>query len=223
MGDQKNGAGYFVSWSGGKDSCLAMMRLMNDRGKPARLLTMLDETGKRSRGHHLRVELLGAQADALGVPLEVREASWQDYEGLFVDALGQLRAEGFAEGVFGDIDLAEHRDWVERVCAETGTVAHEPLWLQGRMELLEEFLDSGYTALLVAVKEGALHPDLLGRTLDCDLVEEFVAAGIDASGELGEYHTLVVDGPGFSRRIELVDLGHISYDGYRFLDVAPAG
>jgi len=90
---------------------------------------------------------------------------------------------------------------------------------RGRLELLEEFLDSGYTAVLVAIKDGVLSPDLLGRTFDRALVAEFVAAGIDPSGELGEYHTLVVDGPPFTRRIELEDRGHISWDGYRFLDL----
>lgn len=223
MSDSRGEVGYFVSWSGGKDSCLAMSRAMSDRGKPARLLTMLDEAGKRSRGHHLRPEVLEAQAEALGVPLEVRKASWDNYEELFMGALRQMRAEGLAEGVFGDIDLAEHREWVEGVCAKTGVTPREPLWLEERMSLLNEFLDSGYVAVIAGVKEGTLEPSLLGRTMDHSLVEELVAAGIDASGELGEYHTVVVDGPGFLHPIELAECEHISYDGYRFLDLVPTG
>ena len=223
MSDSVSQADYFVSWSGGKDSCLAMGRVARDRGKPARLFTMLDETGKRSRGHHLRPGVLEAQAEALGVPLEVRKATWDGYEDLFLGALRQMRDEGVAEGVFGDIDLAGHLEWVERVCAQAGMTAREPLWLEERMSLLNEFLDRGYVAVIVGVKEGTLDTGLLGRTMDRSLVEELVAAGIDASGELGEYHTVVVDGPGFLHPVEVAPCGHISYDGYRFLDLVPAG
>ncbi|MBW2561018.1 MAG: diphthine--ammonia ligase [Deltaproteobacteria bacterium] len=222
MSDKQGMAGYFVSWSGGKDSCLAMSRVMSSRGKPARLLTILDETARRSRSHYLRPEVLRAQAQALDVPIEMREASWEDYEDVFVGALEQLGFAGVSEGVFGDIDIAEHREWVERVCAKTGVTPHEPLWLEERAELLQEFIDSGYSAVLVAIKEGTLEPDLLGRMLDCALVEEFVSAGIDACGECGEYHTVVVDGPDFSRRIELMEHGRVLHDNYLFLDVAPA-
>lgn len=223
MPDVRNRAAYFVSWSGGKDACLAMSRLIAKRGRPSHILAMVDETGARSRGHHLRVELLNAQAGALGVSLVTRSASWETYEEEFLDALTELRRSGIAEGVFGDIDLIEHREWVETTCARAGIVPHEPLWLQGRLALLDEFIDSGHEAVLVAVKEGVLSAGLLGRRLDRSLVEEFVSAGIDPSGELGEYHTVVVDGPAFSRRIELEERGHLLVDGYRFLDVAPAG
>lgn len=222
MTDQTDRAEYFVSWSGGKDGCLAMHRLRSERGMPGRLLTMLDETGSRSRGHHLRPEVLMAQAEALGVPLEVRAATWGRYEELFTQALRQLKADGLAEGVFGDIDLDPHREWVEGVCAQADVIAHEPLWLETRTSLIGEFLDAGYVAVVCGIKEGALEPEMLGRVLTRELVAEFEAAGIDASGELGEYHTVVIDGPAFRHPVALAAGPQIAYDGYRFLDLAPA-
>lgn len=213
--------GYFVSWSGGKDGCLAMHRLREAHGAPGKLLTMLDESGTRSRGHHLRPEVVAAQAEALGTSLEVRHTSWDEYEVHFKHALRGLKADGLAEGVFGDIDLAPHREWVDRVCAETGVVAHEPLWLAQRHSLIKEFLDAGYVAMVIGIKADALGPEMLGRVLTEDLAEEFAAAGIDACGELGEYHTVVTDGPAFKHPVELATGEHIPYDGYVFLDVIP--
>lgn len=213
--------GYFASWSGGKDACLAMHRIACERGAPGQLLTMLDETGERSRGHHLRPCVLAAQAEALGVPIDMRATTWEQYEVRFKDALVQMKGVGLAEGVFGDIDLAEHREWVERVCAETGVIAHEPLWLEEREPLIEEFLEAGYVAVIVGVKDGVLDSELLGRTLDRQLVDELTAAGVDACGELGEYHTLVIDGPTFRHRVELVHGEELAFDGYRFLDLTP--
>jgi uncharacterized protein (TIGR00290 family) len=221
MTDLRQSGSYFVSWSGGKDSCLAMHRFRDERGMPRRLLTMLDETGQRSQGHYLRPEVLAAQAEALGVGLELRAATWEQYEDRFKDALRHLKASGIQEGVFGDIDLDPHREWVERVAAECGMTAHEPLWLEGRESLIEEFLDAGYVAVIVGVKDGVLASDMLGRVLDRALVAEFTAAGIDACGELGEYHTVVVDGPAFRHPVELVAGEQIALDRYRFLDLVP--
>ncbi len=221
MEDVNEEPAYFVSWSGGKDGCLAMHRMARSRGAPACLLTMLDEKAERSRGHHLRPEVLQAQAAALGSPVEFRATSWEGYEDRFKGALVSLKGDGVAEGVFGDIDLAEHREWVERVCAESGVVAHEPLWLERRRLLLKEFVDSGYQAVVVGVKRDVLDCSILGRLLTTDLIREFEAAGIDASGELGEYHTMVLDGPLFHRRVEVTALERISYDGYEFLDLVP--
>ncbi len=126
-------------------------------------------------------------------------------------------------GVFGDIDLEDHRAWVERVCARAGLKAWEPLWGEARRDLLKEFMSVGFRATVVSLKEGLLSPDLLGRQLDWDLVAEFEAAGIDASGEKGEYHTVVVGGPPFSRAVAIEPKGRVLRDGYWFLDLDLSG
>jgi len=161
---------FFASWSGGKDSCLALHRAMRAGGRPERLLTMLVEEGNRSHSHGLSLEVLRAQAAALGVPITFRATTWGDYERHFIGALKEFRAAGIEAGVFGDIDIGAHREWVERVCDEAGLAACEPLWRAERRALLEEFMDAGFVARVVMVRGGALGPDFLGRTLDRALV-----------------------------------------------------
>lgn len=217
--DRQPSSTCFVSWSGGKDSCLALHRAKAAGLHARSLLTMLTEAGSESRGHHLPIAVLRAQAACLGIPLVTRSTTWDGYEAAFLDALRELRAEGLTRGVFGDIDLDPHREWVERVCAEAGVSAEEPLWLQARRTLVEEFLSSGYEATVVSVKEGLLDPALLGRRLDLRLIAEFEAAGIDACGEEGEYHTVVTDGPLFRSPLILTHGGLASHDGYCFLEL----
>jgi len=217
------GKPLFCSWSGGKDSCLALYRAVRAGGQARWLLNMCTESGERSRSHGLAADVLRAQAAALGIPIVFRAASWDEYEKTFLDALAGLKGRGVTAGVFGDIDVEPHREWVERVCASAGMAACEPLWKSDRRELLDEFLGAGFEARLVALKDGALSPELLGRRLDGELTAEIESAGADACGENGEYHTVVVDGPLFSRPLELVAGERVLRDGYWFLDMNLVG
>lgn len=212
------GVPFFSSWSGGKDSCLAFHRAAKT-GKPAALLTMFGENGSRSRSHGLRPELLRAQAEALGLPLHIGQAEWDTYEAVFLAHLAALKAMGLSTAVFGDIDLEPHREWEEKVCAATGIACCLPLWKEERRALLEEFLALGYRAIVVAVKDGKLDPELLGRELDAALIAEIEASGCDACGEEGEYHTVVVDGPRFRAPIPLRQGARELHAGYWFLDL----
>ena len=198
------GGRFVTSWSGGKDSALAFHRARAAGGEPLALLNMLDEAGERSRSHGLRPEVLAAQAEALGVPLRTARASWATYEAGFTGLLAGAKADGAQAAVFGDIDLAAHREWEEKVCAAAGLRASLPLWLEPRRALVDELLGLGFRALLVAVKEDALPAGLLGRTLDAALVAEIERLGADACGENGEYHTVLVDGPDFARPLTLL-------------------
>lgn len=156
------------------------------------------------------------------LPLRTLNASWQSYQDEFLAALGRMRASGVSDIVFGDIDLQDHRDWEERVCAQSQARAHLPLW-QGdrrgdtraaRRELLEEFLGAGFASIIVAVREDKLGPEFLGRALDWPAVREIEALGLDACGEEGEFHTLVVDGPLFKRPLQVLAGGaqHVEYN-----------
>ncbi|HIH02022.1 TPA: adenosine nucleotide hydrolase, partial [Thermoplasmata archaeon] len=142
----------FCSWSGGKDSCLALHRSVEAGMRPTTLLTMLTEEGRRARSHGLSVDVLEAQAAALGMKLVTCATSWDDYEENFVREAERLRGEGVSAGIFGDIDLAEHREWVEGVCARVGIEARLPLWNTAREVLLEELLSKGFKAVVVSVK-----------------------------------------------------------------------
>ena len=105
----------FVSWSGGKDSCLACYRAAVSGLDVRYLVNMITEDGRRSRSHGQPVQLLQVQAQAVGIPLVQRQASWGNYEAEFTDALRTFKKVGVDCGVFGDIDFNEHRRWVDRV------------------------------------------------------------------------------------------------------------
>ncbi len=208
------GRRFVASWSGGKDAYLALQRAVAAGGRPAALLCTLDERGEASRGHGLPVPVLEAQAAALGARLVTCPTSWEEYETMYVQALVRLRGQGIEAGVFGDIDLQEHRDWVERVCAAAGLSCHLPLWHEDRRVLLGELLAGGVRATVIAVDQVALGEHFLGRVLDQALVAELDAAGVDLCGEGGEYHTAITAAPLFSSPVPLAWDGHEERDGH---------
>jgi uncharacterized protein (TIGR00290 family) len=227
----------FVSWSGGKDSVLACYNaIKNDKVKVAYLLNMLSENGTHSRSHHLSVALLKAQAGAMGIPIVQRQAAWGGYEEEFKKALAFFKKEGIQAGVFGDIDVQEHRDWVERVCSESGLNAMLPLWQRSRESLMGEFITAGFKAVIVAVKLECMGSEWLGRQLDRQFVEDMkhlpqvdpvrsgaprrgTSNGVDLCGENGEYHTFVYDGPIFKKPVKF-DIGEKTLkDKHCFLEL----
>lgn len=209
-----------VSWSGGKDSCLAFHRCLVRGAVPAALLTVFDEPMERSRSHGLRPEVVQAQAECLQVPLRVARASWATYEVAFRAQLAALREDGVHDIVFGDIDLPAHREWEERVCRDAGVRAHLPLWLGDRRQLLDEFWAAGFVCRIVAVDRKHLDASVLGAELTPALVDAFVARGIDACGENGEFHTVVVDGPCFRRPLGLGFGRVVESGGYLAIDAS---
>jgi len=212
----------FCSWSGGKDSALALHEAILAGARPRLLVTMMTADGARSRSHGLHRSVLRAQADAIGVPIRFGAASWSGYEPAFAGLVGEAVAAGAATGVFGDIDIEGHREWVERVCARAGAEARLPLWRRERRRVVERLLEAGFEAVIVAVRDGALPESLLGRRLDRATLAEIEAAGVDLAGEQGEYHSLVVDGPIFDRPVAVDPGGRSLRDGVWFLDVTAA-
>ncbi|HVT00216.1 MAG TPA: diphthine--ammonia ligase [Solirubrobacterales bacterium] len=211
----------YCSWSGGKDSALALYHALRLGAEPSLLVTMMTEGGERSRSHGLHRHLLKAQADALGLPIAFAATSWDDYEASLRGELAEAARRGLKTGIFGDIDIRSHRDWVERVAREAGTRARLPLWRRDRVELMHEVLDLGFRAVLVAVRDGSLPPTLLGETIDATMLGRFERAGVDLAGENGEFPTCVVDGPIFSRPVE-IEVGETSLrDGVWFVDLVP--
>ncbi len=180
----------FCSWSGGKDSCLAYYKAKQEGYEVIYLLTMLTTTGRYSRSHRLSKEILMAQAEAVGVRVSHRCASWNTYEREFNKALNFFKREGLKAGVFGDLDLEQHRKWVESICKNSQLGSVFPLWKQGREDILWQLIDAGFEAVVVRVKNSVLDHAWLGRRIDADFVYAMKKAGIDICGENGEYHTL---------------------------------
>lgn len=211
----------FVSWSGGKDSALAYYNVMkNHKVKVECLLNMLSENGTHSRSHHLPRCVLKAQAEAMGIPIVQRQATWEGYEEEFKKTLEVFKEEGIQAGVFGDIDVQEHRDWVERVCKETGLNAILPLWQRTRELLIEEFISVGFKAIIVMVKPECMGGECLGRKIDWQFIQDIRhLAQVDLCGENGEYHTFVYDGPLFKRKIEIIESESVLESGAWFLKI----
>ncbi len=214
----------FVSWSGGKDSCLAYYKALKLGFKVSFLLTMLEENGLRSRGHGVKADVIRLQAESLGVPIVFGKASWEKYEDEFKRILKNLKnSDGVEGGVFGDIRLEEHKEWVEKVCGEVGIKAFEPLWNKKYEELLTEFFGNGFEAIIVGVKANLVDKKWLGEKISWKFIEYLKNHNIDLFGEAGEYHSLVVSGPTFKRKISIVKSQKTFKDGYWFLDILKFG
>lgn len=194
---------FFCSWSGGKDSCLALYKALKQGGTPKFLLTMCIEEGERTRMHGLHVDVILAQADSLGIPSITQNSSWQNYRENYVSKIKEFSHLNLKSGVFGDIDFEVAREWEKILCQDLGLNCFLPLWQQKREDLTKEFINLGFKAYIVAVDAKKLNKIFLGRELTFDIVNEFKNIGIDPSGEGGEYHTVVVDGPIFHRPIQL--------------------
>jgi len=216
----------FTSWSGGKDSCLACY-LANKRGlEVGYLANMITEDGKRSWTHGQSPELLRLQSRAIGIPLVQQPTTMADYEAAFKKMMLGLKQEGISGGVFGAIDLEEHRQWVEEVCQSVAFIPHLPLWGQRQDTVLRNFIDLGFKAVVVVARADLFGEEILGRKVDLDFIKHLEelrkAKGITLCGEAGEYHTLAVDGPLFQHRLEILKSKTVSRDGYRFLEILSA-
>ena len=176
---------------------LALYRAIRGLEVPC-LLNMLSEDGSTSRSHGLSAELLKGQADAMDREIIRRPSTWRGYEEAFKKAVLELKGKGITAGVFGDIELQEHRDWIERVCGDLQIEPTFPLWGAEREGLINEFISSGFRAIVVSSRAQILDDTWLGRELDWTFVQDLKDLGnVDLCGELGEYHTFVFDGPLF--------------------------
>ena len=193
----------FVSWSGGKDSCLALFRAMSQGYKPKMLFTMFSIENDVSSAHRLNEDIIKAQVNALDLESTIGRAKFEDYEAVFVRNLESFKSQDIQYGIFGDIDLDEHRKWEETVCEKAQMTAVLPLWQEDREKLVKEFIDLGFKARIVVVNKTMMSQEFLGRDLSHELLEEIEKTGADVCGENGEYHTVVYDGPLFKTPLNL--------------------
>ncbi len=208
------------SWSGGKDSCFALMQAIKQGYTPKVLLNVLNEEGKISRSHGIPSAILQAQADAAGLPIHLISSSWQEYEQRFTGALHQLKEQyQLSHAVFGDIDLQPHRDWEEKVCANAGLTAVLPLWQQDRRQLVLQMIESGIETIIVSCNR-AMGERFLGKKITLSLVEELEALGVDACGENGEFHTLVLNCPLFSQTVSVTINRTLQHGDYWFSELS---
>ncbi len=215
-----------LSWSGGKDSALALHELgRSGQYEVAALLTTVTEGTGRIGMHAVRRELLVRQADALGLPLRELEVpafpANEVYEAAMRGVLEEFAARGIRSIAFGDLFLEDIRAYRERMLASLGLRGVYPIWARDTAALAHEFLGLGFRAVLVCVDVEVLDASFAGRVFDRALLAE-LPEGVDPCGENGEFHTFVFDGPGFRAPIAF-ERGDVRCEStFAFCDLLPA-
>ncbi|KXZ73274.1 Dph6-related ATP pyrophosphatase [Acinetobacter venetianus] len=206
-----------VSFSGGKDSSLALYHALQS-GTVIGLIVMLEEQGQRSRSHAMPLDIIQAQADAIGLPVFMTSSSWADYEDKFIDLMKQAKQQGAEVLVTGDLDMPQHGCWHDRVTQQVNLKLGMPLWLRPHREVVEEFINLGFRSVVVTVnlKLGMKVEDL-GKILTLEYIQELESRNIDPCGEGGEFHTTVIDGPIFNKAIPIRQCNIVYHEEYAFL------
>jgi uncharacterized protein (TIGR00290 family) len=219
-----------LSWSGGKDSTLALAALREDaRYDVVGLLTSVTRGYDRVSIHGVRRSLLREQARALDLPLyevTLEPACSNDaYEAAFLTSVARLREihPALESLAFGDLFLRDVRSYRERLVATAGLGAVFPLWDQDTAALAARFIDDGYRARLVCVDTTQLSAAFAGRAFDAGFLSD-LPESVDPCGERGEFHTFVSDGPGFRSPVACV-VGEVVMREERFAycDLLEAG
>jgi uncharacterized protein (TIGR00290 family) len=216
-----------LSWSGGKDSALALWAMREELGaEPGALLTTVTEDYGRVSTHGVRRELVEAQAVAAGLPLvEVgipAAASNEVYEERLAAALAAEPLAGVGTVAFADLFLADIRAYREERLTAIGRETAFPVWGRDTADLAQRFVDAGFEAILVCVDPAQLDPAFAGRAFDASLLAD-LPAGVDPCGENGEFHTFVHAGPIFSAPIAVERGETVTRDGFVFTDLTPVG
>jgi uncharacterized protein (TIGR00290 family) len=213
-----------LSWSGGKDSALALWTLRHRLLEPEALMTTVTETYERISMHGVRRELLARQAEELGIPLVevvippgcVNEV----YEGRMAEAFAAAPLSAVEAVAFGDLFLEDVRAYREGRLAAAGKRGLFPLWGHDTADLGREFIDAGFEATLVCVDPRLLHASFAGRPYDERLLSE-LPPSVDPCGENGEFHTFVSAGPIFAAPIACERGEIVERDGFVFCDLTP--
>jgi len=218
-------ADILLSWSGGKDSALALQELVRARQYTVRaLLTTVTEEFDRISMHGVRRSLLSAQASSLGLPVEEvwipKNSSNEIYETRMREVLTRYKDRGVERVAFGDIFLQDIRSYREERLAQIGMRGVFPLWERNTSRLAREFVDSGFRAVVCCVDPRRLPGEFCGREYDLAFLES-IPASVDPCGENGEFHTFVYAGPIFSNEIPILKGEVVLRDGFYFADVVP--
>ena len=214
-----------LSWSGGKDSAMALYEIQRaQKYEISGLLTTVTEDYDRISMHGVRSVLLQQQAQSLGLPLEKifipRETSIEEYESRMEIALTRFQQDGVSSVVFGDIFLEGIRKYREEKLSQIGMTGLFPLWERRSADLAHAFIDLGFKAVVTCVDPKVLDKAFAGRLID----ERFLAelpVNVDPSGENGEFHSFVFEGPIFKERIPCT-VGEVVLRGsFYFCDLLP--
>ena len=196
------GKRFVASYSGGKDSVLAIYKAIRQGMVPLALITTVNTDKKRSWFHGIPEPVLESIAESIGVPVWLMKTSGDEYTKNFEKKLRSAKEQGAEACIFGDIDLEGHLKWCTERCENAGIEPVFPLYGNSRESVVNDFIDSGFTAHFTIIDTARISCDLLGKPLTKEALLEIEAQGADICGENGEYHTFVSDGPIFKKPVE---------------------
>ncbi|MFY9665311.1 MAG: diphthine--ammonia ligase [Candidatus Cybelea sp.] len=194
-------------WSGGKDSALALYKVLRDeRYSVVSLLTTCNERFGRVSMHGVRLELVQAQARAIGLPLDVVSvrpgSSNEEYERKMSACLLKHKEGGVTSVAFGDIFLEDLRHWREQNLARIGMNGLFPLWKIDTRKVIDEFINLGFRSIVCCVSDAYLGEAALGRAISWDFINA-LPVDVDPCGENGEFHSFAYAGPVFDYPIDV--------------------
>lgn len=215
-----------LSWSGGKDSAIALYELQQRKEyEIVSLLTTLTEGYDRVSMHGVRRSLLQRQAESLYLPLHQifisKKASNEEYEAKMQATLTMFQKAGVSSVVFGDIFLEDIRKYREDNLAKIGMKAIFPIWQRNTAQLAQTFVDLGFKAIVTCVDSKFLNRTFAGRLIDEHFLSE-IPPDVDPCGENGEFHSFVFDGPIFRSKISHTVGQIVSRDSLYFCDLLPS-
>jgi uncharacterized protein (TIGR00290 family) len=214
-----------VAWSSGKDSALALQKVLETERYRITLLTTVTEGYERISMHGVRDSLLMIQAAGLGLPLDIvtipKACSDEEYRRRMEKAMLRHHARGVRSVVFGDIFLRDIRTYREENLAKVGLKPVFPLWQADSRELSRAFIEAGFQAVVTCVDTQALPSSFAGRLYDRSFITG-LPAQVDPCGENGEFHSFVFDGPIFSKPVRFRRGEVVLRDGrFSFCDLLP--
>lgn len=196
----------YFNWSTGKDSALALYKILqNNNYQIETLITTVNQEFKRVSMHGVHEKLLEEQALSIGLPLKKiyfpEDVLMELYDSIMKKSLSGLVAKGFEYSIFGDIFLEDLKKYRENKLAEINLKGVFPLWNRDSKELIKEFISLGFKAITVSVNAKLLDESFVGRKVDEAFIKD-LPLDVDVCGENGEFHTFVYDGPIFSHPIK---------------------
>ncbi|VEF46930.1 tRNA-specific 2-thiouridylase MnmA [Bacillus freudenreichii] len=195
-----------LSWSGGKDSCMALHELTHKGSDVVCLVTTVPQETGKTFAHNEDMKRIEAQADSLGIPMEFIHCTYDTYNDDFLKELMRLKTKYKLDAIaFGDMYLDGHREWGQKLADAAKLEALYPLWAeQSQMtESLRKFIETGYKAEIIKVREDVLPASWVGRQLDESFLKDISKEDVCPMGESGEYHTFVYDGPLFKKEVNI--------------------
>ncbi len=203
------------NWSGGKDSALALQKILEkNEYEVISLLTTIEEKTGATSMHGIPLELLKKQAESIGIPLYT--ISIGNNEGNYEDGMSKaiihFKEQSVTHFIFGDLYLSEVKSYRESKLNPLGVEVVEPLWNKTSQEVLDDFFNSGIKARIIVTRADILNDSFIGKDIDHHLLQ-LLPDGMDMCGENGEYHTFCYDGGPLKTKIyfEIINANKISY------------